>query len=62
MDQVFSVRPELKIFTKENGIHHPFFFPYHPASNGLAERAVQTVKRGLAKMEGDIGQRLDFFL
>ena len=53
---------EFKIFTQENGIHHTFTSPYHPASNGLAERAVQTVKGGIAKMEGDIGLRLDRFL
>ena len=33
--------------------------PYHPASNELAERAVQIVKRGLKKViSGDINSRL----
>ena len=33
---------EFKTFTKQNGIHHMTFAPYHPASNGLAKRVVQT--------------------
>ena len=40
---------EFEHFLKSNGIHHPTSAPYHPASNGLAERAVQTVKKGLKK-------------
>ena len=34
---------------KRNGIRHKTSAPYHSASNGLAERAVQVVKAGLRK-------------
>ncbi|XP_056118298.1 uncharacterized protein K02A2.6-like [Rhinichthys klamathensis goyatoka] len=40
-------------FVKRNGIRHIRTAPFHPASNGLAERAVQTLKTGLKKMSGE---------
>ena len=44
---------EFEDFLRSNGIVHIKTAPYHPASNGLAERAVQSVKKGLAKQSGD---------
>ena len=44
------VSAEIEAFFKSNGIKHLTSAPYHPASNGLAERAVQTVKKGLRKI------------
>ena len=38
---------EFKTFLGDNGIRHVTSAPYHPASNGLAERVVQIVKKGL---------------
>jgi hypothetical protein len=41
---------EFQIFTRKNGIKHIKSAPFRPATNGLAERAVQTLKQGLKKM------------
>ena len=39
---------EFACFMKENGIKHNFRSPYyHPSSNGLVERFVQTFKRAM---------------
>ena len=53
------VSEEFSSFLVGNGIKHITSALYHPASNGLAERAVQIVKKGLKKvMEGSLPSRL----
>ena len=50
-------------FMKRNGIRHVTSAPYHPASNGLAEGAVQRFKAGLKKFtDTDLQTRLARFL
>ena len=49
---------EFQEFTRRNGIHHSTSAPFHPSSNGLAERAVQTFKASMRKQEsGTIEKR-----
>ena len=47
------VSKEFQRFTEANGIRHIVSPPYHPASNGAAERAVQVVKQALRKQVFD---------
>ena len=44
---------ELLEFMQCNGIEHLRSTQYHPSSNGLAERAVQTVKTGVQKLTAE---------
>ena len=47
------VSEEFKKFCVVNGIKHVTSAPYHPATNGLAERSVRTFKEVLKKWKGD---------
>ena len=44
------VSEEFEKFLKNNGIRHISSAPYHPATNGLAKRAVQIFKAGIRKI------------
>ncbi|VDI71497.1 Hypothetical predicted protein [Mytilus galloprovincialis] len=60
-----SYLQNFKTFTKMNGITHIKSAPYHPATNGLAERFVQTFKQSLKAMRGenaDLNKKLANFL
>jgi len=59
------VGSEFKKFTHQNGIRHVTSAPYHPSTNGLAERSVQTFKTVMKKWKSDGGSietRVDRFL
>ncbi len=54
---------EFGVFLKQNGIRHLTSAPYHPATNGLAERAVQIFKRAMKKSSpGELNTQLARFL
>ncbi|XP_061904359.1 uncharacterized protein K02A2.6-like [Entelurus aequoreus] len=58
------VSHEMSAFLQANGVQHVTSAPYHPATNGLAERFVQTLKRALkaSQGQGTLHQRLHTFL
>ena len=54
---------DFEAFCHCQGIIHTKSAPYHPATNGLAERAVQTFKQGMKKLHpGSLEERLQTFL
>jgi len=56
---------EFKAFMRVNGIHHITSSPYHPRTNGLAERLVKTFKQAFKTSRGDGGtiqRRISNFL
>ena len=55
------ISDKFKLFAKSNGIKHNRVAPYHPCSNGAAERFVQTFKMVMKKMgkeRGDLNKKL----
>ena len=59
------VSSEFSDFCKANGIKHFRVAPYHPASNGLAERMVQTFKQAMRRSSNDglpVNHRIANFL
>ena len=53
---------EFESFLRDNGIQHLTTAPYHPASNDLAERAVQIIKKGLKNKKGTFRTLVHCFL
>lgn len=53
------VSKEFESFLLANGMKHITSSPYYPATNGLAERAIQILKKGLKKVtSGSLQTRL----
>ena len=53
---------EFEILLKENGVRDIRSAPYHPASNGVAERAMRTFKQAMKNMAGTLHQKRAAFL
>ena len=59
LEELDSLSGHQGMFLQSNGIKHITSAPYHPATNGLAERAVQILKHGLKKVKnGTIQSRI----
>ena len=53
------VSEEFETYLTRNGVKHITSAPYHPSTNGLTERTVQVVKKGLKKKkEGSMISKL----
>ena len=53
------VTSEFKEFCQMNSIRHIQTAPYHPSSNGMAERSVQVIKQGIRKQStGTLNDRI----
>lgn len=46
------ISQEFEKFLEVNGIRHIHSAPYHPSTNGLAERFVQSMKQALKASQG----------
>ena len=58
------ISQEFKRFLEVNGVQHIRSAPYHPSTNGQAERFVQSMKQALkaSREQGSLHQRLNSFL
>ncbi|XP_059058843.1 uncharacterized protein K02A2.6-like [Achroia grisella] len=56
------ISQEFEYYLSNCGIKHSKSAPYHPATNGQAERYIQTIKRALRAMEGERGDLNDKLL
>ncbi|KAF7686487.1 hypothetical protein C0J45_22906 [Silurus meridionalis] len=59
------ISDDFQKFMKLNGVKHITSAPYHPATNGLAERFVQTFKKAINAMDNDtisLQHKIDNFL
>ena len=58
------ISKDLTVILETNGVEVVHLSPYHSATNGLAEKAVQTVKQGIACQNKDhsLEERLLAFL
>ena len=56
------ISEEFESFLKSLGIQHITFAPYHPQSNGMAERCVQIFKKNMKITSGTLNERLSSIL